>query len=180
MPTDPMKPTPETVTPASAASDEMAAMEAKIKEVEKMSPTPTEVIPTDTVMGLVEALNQATGFLSDGQAAPVDVPKMGRIGGTKAPLPGPVFALLMALAAALSEVASGKPDLQGMVFDPMVDATTKAGIQAMTAKLLDAARSEPLKAAIQAADPGTRSPAPVSTPGGMGAEDEPSAEEPKA
>lgn len=140
-------------TPDQAAEDITNEMAAKIEKVAGSVPTPTEAIPVDAIAQLVGALNEATGYLSDGQIPPVEYKPPGRMGGVKTPLPGDVYVLLVALASAVAMAAEKDPSLAGLGMNPGQDATTRAGIQKMTAALNDMARSEPLKNAVLSADP---------------------------
>lgn len=133
------------------AVDELgSALEQRRAAIEASNPTPTQAILYTEIQALVNALNEAVGFLSDGTAPPVSYRPPTIQGGTKKPLPPEVYVLLVALASAIVAAADGKPDLMALAFDPSVEVTTRAGVQRLTQKLMQAARSEPLKAAMMA------------------------------
>lgn len=164
VPAPPTMPVPES---SNGPAEAEAAMKAKIESMGKMSPAPTEAIPVKSQEDLVEALNGAIGFLSDGKAEPVRLPKTGsRVGGTKAPLDASVFVVLLAVASAIREVGATMPEVAPLGFDPMTDLLTRKGYGEVTQKLMQAAQSEPLKAALS--KPPEPAPGPPSPAGPTG------------
>lgn len=133
-----------------AVDDLGSALEERRAAIAAQNPKPTQAILYTEVQALVKALNEAVGFLSDGTAPPVAYKPPTIQGGTKEPLPADVYVLLVALAGAIMAAADGNPDLMALSFDPSVEVTTRPGVQALTQKLMQAARSEPLKAAMMA------------------------------
>lgn len=137
---------------------EPSAPDTMVADLGAQSPALTEVVPFHEIQMLVDALNAALAFLSDGKMPPVAYAPESAAGGTQAPLPPEVFAYLAALGMTLGEIAKQKPEFAELVYNPM-GVTTRRGMQDVTAKLAMVARNPDLKAIALAAADGMEAPA---------------------